>query len=50
MKITIESYDITRSIQTENEGLTFSEFMELFIELAKGMYCEKLVDEYFESE
>ena len=50
MKITIESYGITRSIKTENDDLTFSEFMDLFIELVKGMYSPELVEDYFKAE
>jgi hypothetical protein len=50
MKITIESYGITRSIESEDEDLTFSEFMELFLELVNGMYSPELVEDYFKSE
>jgi len=50
MKITIESFDIKRSIEIENDDLTFVDFMEHFRELVNGMYSPELVDEYFKCE
>lgn len=50
MKITIEHYNVKRTIETEHDDLHFNDFMDLFLELARGMYSEDLVNNYFDEQ
>lgn len=47
MKITVESYGIIRSVETDNDDVTLDKLMELIQELLEGMYSSELVKEYF---
>jgi len=48
MKITIKSYEETRSIETEKDDLTLEETMILIKDLLKSMYHHETVDKYWE--
>ncbi len=47
MKITIDHYNVKRTIETEHDDLTFNEFMDLFLALTKSIYNEELINDYF---
>jgi hypothetical protein len=50
MKITIESYNITRSIKIEHDEVELNEAVDCVIEILKGMYSPELVEDYFNAE
>ena len=47
MKISIESYGIKRTLETEKDDLTFDEFMENIKDLSKSMYHEDTIKDYW---
>ena len=51
MKITVEHYDEKVSIETENDDITFDEFIELIRKISYGVgYNEKTIEEWFNNE
>lgn len=49
MKITIEHYDETISIETKYDDLTISEYMDLIKRLSISIYSEELVNQFWDS-
>jgi len=47
MKITVEYYDEKISIETKDDDITFDEFMDMQKRIAKAIYSDKLVDDYW---
>ena len=48
MKITVEHYDEKVSIETKNEDIDFSDFMELVRKVARGVgYFDETIDKWF---
>jgi len=48
MKITVEHYDEKVSIETKNEDIDFSDFMELVRKVARGVgYTNETINKYF---
>ena len=48
MKITIKHYGIKYSVKTDHDDLTLVDTMDLIKELMTSIYCEKLVNEYWD--
>ena len=48
MKITIEHYDKTHTIQVKDNDLKFEETMELIKSLLQSIYRSEIIDEYWE--
>ena len=51
MKITVEHYDETVSIETKHDDLTFDDFMELVRKISHGIgYGSITIEEWFDKE
>lgn len=50
MKITVEHYNETVSIEIDKEDIKLTEYMDMFERISYSIYGEKLINDWFELE